>query len=140
MNSVICCVFTKTKIILILFCLFIAGCVITKVPQQDFLGDNNDSLFISDYVSSNKVDGIIRCLGYRNDGYDNRREYRQDYRQCRRSNGTTGTIIGAIAGGLLGREIGRGGRYNEPSTTGLIIGAGAGALAGRAIDKNGNCR
>lgn len=69
MNSVICCVFTKTKIILILFCLFIAGCVITKVPQQDFLGDNNDSLFISDYVSSNKVDGIIRCLGYRNDGY-----------------------------------------------------------------------
>jgi hypothetical protein len=40
----------------------------------------------------------------------------------------------------LGREIGRGGRYNEPSTTGLILGAGAGALAGRAIEKGGNCR
>jgi hypothetical protein len=71
--------------------------------------------------------------------YDDRRDYRRDYRQCRRSSGTTGTIIGAIAGGLLGREIGRGGRFNEPSTTGLIIGAGAGALAGRAIDKNSNC-
>jgi len=68
-----------------------------------------------------------------------RRDYRNDYRDCR-SSGTTGTIIGAIAGGLLGREIGRGGRYNDPSTTGLILGAGAGALAGRAIDRNGSCR
>lgn len=44
-----------------------------------------------------------------------------------------------MLGGLLGREIGRGGRWNEPSTTGLILGAGGGALAGGAIERDG-CR
>jgi len=85
--------------------------------------------------------GFYDGRGYRDRGfYADRRDYRRNFRQCRRNNGTTGTIIGAIAGGLLGREVGRGGRYNDPSTTGLILGAGAGALAGRAIDRNGNCR
>lgn len=70
--------------------------------------------------------------------YPQRRTYYQGQR-C--NSGTTGAILGALAGGLLGREIGRGGRFNEPSTTGLILGAGGGALAGRAIERSGNtCR
>jgi len=76
--------------------------------------------------------GRFEDVRYRRYGYRHR-EYR------RRCSGTTGAIIGGVAGGLLGREIGRGGRWNEPSTTGLIIGAGAGALAGRAIERE-NCR
>ncbi len=63
--------------------------------------------------------------------------YRHRYHRC--SSGTTGAIVGGVLGGLLGREVGRGGRWNEPSTTGLIVGAGAGALAGRAIERD-RCR
>lgn len=94
---------------------------------------------------------------YRSDGYQGRQGYYdrgQDYayrgnypqqqsyyRGQRCKSGTTGAILGALAGGLLGREIGRGGRYDEPSTTGLILGAGGGALTGRAIERSGNsCR
>lgn len=77
--------------------------------------------------------GQFEDVRYRRYGYRHR-EYSR-----RRCGGTTGAIIGGVAGGLLGREIGRGGRWNEPSTTGLIIGAGAGALAGRAIERE-NCR
>lgn len=79
--------------------------------------------------------------GYVDHNYD--RGYRDGPPPPRRyaarcsSSGTTGTIIGAALGGLLGREVGRGGRWNQPSTTGLILGAGAGALAGRAIERDG---
>ncbi|GAA0311379.1 hypothetical protein GCM10009087_21850 [Sphingomonas oligophenolica] len=79
-------------------------------------------------------DGYGRAYGYQDDS--RRRQYHQG-RRC--TSGTTGAVVGAVLGGLLGREIGRGGRYNEPSTTGLILGAGGGALAGRAIERS-NCR
>ncbi len=66
--------------------------------------------------------------------------YRQSqYRQHRCTSGTTGAMVGGVLGALLGREIGRSGRYGDPSTTGAIIGAGDGALAGRAIERNA-CR
>lgn len=87
-----------------------------------------------------QYDGQYR--GYADDGYT--RAYRDgygqpQYRQRRCSSGTTGAIVGGVLGALLGREIGRGGRYDEPSTTGAILGAGGGALAGRAIERS-NCR
>ena len=78
---------------------------------------------------------------YANDGYAQDGDgYRQSqYRRHRCTSGTTGAIVGGVLGALLGREVGRGGRYNDPSTTGAIIGAGGGALAGRAIERNA-CR
>ncbi len=75
---------------------------------------------------------------YRGNGNYRGNQYGYGQRQ-RCSSGTTGTIVGGVLGGLLGREIGRGGRWNQPSTTGLILGAGGGALAGRAIERDG-CR
>lgn len=80
-----------------------------------------------------------RPVEYRRDYYrgNNGYGYRGGYARC--SSGTTGAIAGAVLGGLLGREIGRGGRWNQPSGTGLILGAGAGALAGRAVER-GDCR
>lgn len=78
---------------------------------------------------------------YGRGGYGQNYAYQNGYGQQRRcSSGTTGAVVGAVLGGLLGREVGRGGRFNEPSTTGAIIGAGGGALAGRAIERGGNCR
>ncbi len=63
------CFVTKKTIPVILSCLFMAGCVSTKVPLQNFINDDKDSLFISGYVSSGKMNGIVECLGYQNDGY-----------------------------------------------------------------------
>ena len=79
--------------------------------------------------------GYGQDFGYQN-GYGEPAYGQQ--RRC--SSGTTGAVVGAVLGGLLGREVGRGGRFNDPSTTGAIIGAGGGALAGRAIERNRNCR
>lgn len=110
---------------------------IAAVPAQAHDGYYNSRDY-RDYRDDRRYDRDYRNDGYYNDGRDYRDN--RNYQRCRRNSGTTGTIIGAIAGGLLGREIGRGGRWNEPSTTGLIIGAGAGALAGRAIDKDSSCR
>lgn len=102
--------------------------------QADLYVDQGDGFArAADPYGYQRSGGHFEDVRYRRYGYRHR-----DYRR-RRCGGTTGAIIGGVAGGLLGREIGRGGRWNEPSTTGLIIGAGAGALAGRAIERE-NCR
>ena len=96
------------------------------------------------YARRYRSDGYAQYDGRGGQDYAYRGGYPQHqiyYRGQRCKSGTTGAILGALAGGLLGREIGRGGRYNDPSTTGLILGAGGGALAGRAIERSGNdCR
>jgi hypothetical protein len=110
--------------------------------QRGYRGDYDGAAYRDGYRDDGYRDG-----GYRGDSYgyrDRPVEYRGNsgYRYGSRqrcSSGTTGTIVGGVLGGLLGREIGRGGRWNQPSTTGLILGAGAGALAGRAVERDG-CR
>lgn len=55
--------------IVILFYLLVSGCLSRKIPLQDFIDDNTDSLFLTGYVRTN-ITGYVDCLGYHSDGHE----------------------------------------------------------------------